>query len=344
MSNNPFDHARSHQDRRLTEWEGELNEKSHAQAAGAAAQAAQSAEGVAITPVLVEQDIRGRLGGQNLAVVGLWLEIARYQCFEAHPVTIQSNVGTMLSGSPPVNAISSPTGRPGPGEPMTPRVMLRIRVGSGNKAGGGSTGEYFHPAGDAFQVSGTSITVDAQIFADESAANDANVPYPIVPNGAASVNPTTICPVSVTISPGPSPRTELPTKWMLQPYPYTFGSAWQVYIGPGRIKQAHGFNTNGTASNIIYLMFFDGFIAPGSGVNQPINGAVPMFTIPVPGASTPFTWDCIESSRFFQMGLIISPSTAPDIYESSTGLGAPFVVSVELYSGGMQQLGLQPYP
>jgi hypothetical protein len=216
-------------------------------------------------------------------------------------------------------------------------------VGSGNELGGSDQGEYYAVAGDAFEVAGTFVTVDAQIFSDETALNNSDNPGPVVPGGPpivyATVPASTICKVSITIANG-SPKTELPTKWIIQPYPYTFNEAWQVYVGPGRIKQAHGFNCVGTSANILYLMFFDGICSSAF----PVNGAVPMFTIPVPGGSVPFSWDCIESARFFQQGLMIAPSTTPDVF---TGVGSAladsFPVSVELYSGGMQQLGAQPY-
>jgi len=346
---NPFAENASWQARRLTQFRNELGDRFEHEGAAHAAQAEQAAQGAPITPVQIERGFRGRMGGNGTAKVGTWVEIARFQCFESWPITIQSNVGTMYYGTPPVNQLPDLATLPGVGNPMTPRVMLRIRVGSGNEQGGSDQGEYFAVAGDAFEVAGTFIGVDAQIFSDETALNNQLNPAPTVPNPVGSgevfstVDPTTICKVSVTLA-AASPRTEMPTKWLIQPYPYTFpNSAWEAYVGPGRMKQAHGFNCNGTTADIIYLMFLDGTLTLGGSPEVPATGSVPLFTIPTQGGSAPYSWDCIESSRFFQKGLVVCPSSTPDICTPTGSLSDPLIVNIELYSGNMQQLGLQPY-
>lgn len=112
--------------------------------------------------VVIQRGLRGRLGGTAVATVGDWIEIARFIVPEPEPVVIQSAVGTMLNVVPGLPAAPIPPLNFS--APAFPRVMLRIRVGSGNQRGGSDRAEYFCVAGEMIAVSGTYITVDAQIL------------------------------------------------------------------------------------------------------------------------------------------------------------------------------------
>ncbi len=118
----------------------------------------------------------------------------------------------------------------------------------------------------------------------------------------------------------------------------------QLYIGPGKIKQIHGFNGVGTSAAILFLQIFDWIGADAAAI--PPNSQ-PLFAIPVPGGFTPYSWDCISSSRSFQYGLAYGISSTPMVYTPATafpglGLSGPFEVVTELYAGGMQTLSAQP--
>ena len=158
-------------ERRIQEFQRAVNQDLHDDAAQA--QANQIATNAPTPPqrVVILDGTRGRLGGDATAIVGAWTEVARFQNRQSKPITIQSNVGTMLAltaaGPPPVYApLPDLQGKlvSQPAPTVYPRVMLRIQTGSGNEGGGASTGVYFHPAGDAFEVTGTQIFISAQIL------------------------------------------------------------------------------------------------------------------------------------------------------------------------------------
>lgn len=286
--------------------------------------------------VVIQRGLRGRLGGTAVATVGDWIEIARFIVPEPEPVVIQSAVGTMLNVVPGLPAAPIPPLNFS--APAFPRVMLRIRVGSGNQRGGSDRAEYFCVAGEMIAVSGTYITVDAQIFGDETAGNQ-----PEQVGGIYFVTSDFQCPVTVTIAIGSPSSAENPTKWLNQKNIDQTDVSEQLFTGPGRIKQVHGYNAIGTATTILYLMLFDIYGANGGAIP---TGNKPLFTIPVPGGSTPYFWDCVTSSRFFQLGLAYGISTTPGVYTPAEPFGTPlagvFEVVTELYSCAMQTLTSQP--
>lgn len=330
-------------ERRIQEFQRAVNQDLHDDAAQA--QANQTATSVPTPPqrVVILDGTRGRLGGDATAIVGAWTEVARFQNRQSKPITIQSNVGTMLAltaaGPPPVYApLPDLQGKLAsqPAPTVYPRVMLRIQTGSGNEGGGASTGVYFHPAGDAFEVTGTQIFISAQIFSNELAA------FTGLGGGLGDpteLDPTLICPISVTIGHG-APTSEMVTKWIQPRYNTSLGGLYlsggtvadQATVGPGRIKQVHGFNANGTTADILYLMLFD-ITGLESGV--PPFGAFPLFTIPMEGGSAPFSWDCIPSSRVFQQGLGYALSSTGDTYTNPGAQPSYVRVDIELFSGAM---------
>lgn len=327
-------------ERRLRGYEENLNQEEQEQAAAGNAQAAAAAAGVASQPVVIDRRFRGRLGAKGTAMVGGWVEIARFKCFESQPMTVQSALDTIMvvtsAGPPPVYG-PMPNQGTGTGDPVTPRVLLRVQVGSGNRGGGSSVLEYLINALDEFEVVGTEIVVSAQIFSDEIAGNTSQLTY-----GTVLLDPTAICQVTVTLGFG-SPGAELPTKWIVPQTPLsaagTVQGCEQSFLGPCRMKQVHGFNAVGTQANILYLMFFD---ATGFDVSPLPNGSVPVFAIPTQGGSAPFSWDCIESSRLFQRGLAWAISDTPEeLTLTAATTNSLFRVDIELLSGSAQTLNSQ---
>jgi hypothetical protein len=319
-------------ERRIQDFQRTANQDLKDDAAQAAAN--QQATNAPTPPqrVVVLDGTRGRLGGSGLALVGGWTEIARFVNKQSKPITIQSNVGTMMivtsPGPPPIYS---------PVPPFTstlfPRVNLRIQVGSGNEGGGSTTGTYYMVAGDSFETAGTFIVVSAQIFPDEVVGNLGPL-YGATPLNF--IDPTTVAQVSVSIAHGSPSSVERPTKWIQPQYPLNGGAdnsyGEQSYVGPGRVKQVYGFCANGTLTNIFYLMFFDAVITPTPFI--PPNFSVPLFTIPMQGGSAPFSLDHIESSRSFQQGLGWCISTAGGTLVAGTGLGTGYTkVEIELFAG-----------
>jgi hypothetical protein len=328
--------------RRISNFDEGIDRALHEQAAADAAQADQANAGAATQPVYVDREFRGRLGARGTAIVGGWTEIARFSCFESYPMTIQSTVDTILVNVG-IDANNNPILGPMPnqglapdGDPVTPRILLRVQVGSGNEHGGSDVGEYILNATEPFEVVGTRIVVSAQIFSDEIAGNTSQLTY-----GTVELDPSAQCSVVVTLGMG-SPTGELATKWILPQQPLSAGgtvqSCEQSFLGPCKMKQAHGFNAVGTAADILYLMFFD---ATGFDVAPLGNSAVPVFTIPVPGGSTPFSWDCIESSRLFQRGLAWALSDTPEeLTLTAAATAGLFRVDIELMAS-MQTITAQ---
>ena len=336
-------------ERRIQDFQRAVNQDLKDDAAQAAAN--QQATNTPTPPqrVVVLDGTRGKLGGVTLATVGQWTEVARFVNKQSKPIVLQSNVGLMTyissAGPPPVRSPIPPLQAAfeiGEAATAFPRVNLRVQVGSGNEGGGSTTGTYYIVGGDLFEVAGTYVVVSAQIYQDETAGNS-SIPYD---NGVGSntLDPTLQCQVSVSIAHG-SPKVAMPTKWVQPAYNFAFGGFWlagnevseQKYTGPGRIKQVHGFNNNGTVSDILFLMLFDitgaaGILNPG---DNPITGAFPLFTIPMQGGNSPFSWDCIPSVRSFQQGLAVSLSSTGDQYTPAVGLTGYVRVDVELFAGAM---------
>ena len=343
MSKNPFAAARNPdwQNMRLSEWEGELNEKTEHAEAAQAAQEAAATTGMPISDVVIQRGIRGRLGGDGVATVGRWLEVARFICAQPETITIQSNIGTMTyqpvgGGGRTTLPPNQDRGPGGQSVSVFPTVCLRIRTGAGNPGGGKATGTYFAVAGEQFQVTATYCTVDVQIFDDQTSGN--LIEYYGTSAEYQFLDLSLQCPVSVSIGLGSPASAEMPTKWIVPQFPLNGGANGlqeQTFIGPGRVKQATGFNANGTSTSILYLMFFDTVnVTPPPNLS---NGAYPFYTIPVPGGSTPFSWDNIKSSRAFTQGLAWAVSSTGDTYTAPIGLTGYFRVDVELYAGAMEE-------
>jgi hypothetical protein len=333
-------------ERRIQEFQRAINQDLHDDAAQQAANETATNTPAPPQRVVVLDGTRGRLGGDGKATVGAWTEIARFVNKQSKPVTIQSNMGTMMAlvanGPPPVYAplpddqavlVKTAPLVTQPAPTCYPRVILRVQTGSGNEGGGQSTGVYFHPAGTPLEVTGTQIFISVQIFSNEVAA------FTTLGHGPGDpfeLDPTLICAVSISVGHG-APRTELPTKWVQPQYNLSLGGlslgqsspTEKVVVGPGRLKQVEGFCAMGAITDIFYLMFFD-----ITGDNPP-NGAFPLFTIPMEGGSSPFSWDCVSSSRIFQQGLCAAISSTGDTYTSPGVLTGYVRVDYELFSGLM---------
>jgi hypothetical protein len=277
----------------------------------------------------------GRLGGTFTLVAqinpadpggsGLYIpdiEIARLEGKKAGTrVTLYSKNGPFL-GESSVNPGSAvgPEDFAAFGNGFQPRVLLKIRVGGGNAAGGDNILQVV-PAGVPVTLSGESIYVTAGVYLDELGLS------PFFMDGSPGSFSTT---VSAFLSVQGDHTDQKSTQWVQPVTPLSNqgvistdeGSA--VY-GPRHLKQAHGFASAANAATT-YLMFFDWNGVPTA---LPPNGTIPLFTIPVPPGDH-FSWDCISSSRKFEWGLVWALSTAPDFFELD-GLSLARV-DLELYS------------
>lgn len=247
----------------------------------------------------ITREPQGRLGGTVTATGGeTWRTLCRMENDG------RSYAGTIYTSAGP---IVQPTGG---GFPVAnPRVVVRVRIGGGNRAGNTSIYRYTL-AGIPMSFEGTDVEVGVLIapneFADFGPPADAT-PFPVTVQSE--------CAGFIAI--GSNAGEDLAqTAWHEPASPLAASEV--VQIGPGRIHQIQGFNHD---ANLAYLMFFDATAVPA-------NGTVPLFTIPVPGGDTTFSNDFIKSTRVFMYGLVWAVSTTPDTLTQSA---AVMRVDVELY-------------
>jgi hypothetical protein len=198
-----------------------------------------------------------------------------------------------------------------------PRVLLKIRVGGGNRAGGDQTLQVV-PAGVPLTLAGESIYVTAGVYLDELGLSPFFMEN--FAGGTFSVS------VSAFLSVQGDHVDQRSTQWVPPSVPLQDGGAIETdngveVFGPRHLKQAHGFASAANPATV-YLMFFDWNAFPPA-------GSIPLFTIPVPPGDH-FSWDCITSSRKFEWGIVWVLSTAPDLYEPAIGYLAR--VDLELYA------------
>jgi hypothetical protein len=256
--------------------------------------------------------VRGRLAGTITAKGGTqWREICRLEK-DAHGTNYTGVIYTTA------NNIEQPVGA---GFPVpNPRIAIRARIGSGNECGGSGIVHRYTLAGNPLPFSGHSCFVEALISPNEQVDLDANG------NGLAPLPETVVALVTAIIALGASSDIQ-PTQWVIPEEPLQF--AQQVTTTPCRLRQVQGFNSGADAA---YLMFFD--TNDGAAL---VNGAVPLFTIPVSGipsasGSAPITFsnDFITSARVFQYGLYWAISSTPDTLTiDEVDL---FRVDIELYA------------
>lgn len=222
-----------------------------------------------------------------------------------------SFTGTILTVA---GQIKQPAGTP----VANPRILVRAVIGSGNKGGGSAILTQFTIAGNPMQFSGTSCQVSVLVCPTENADFSAQT-------GLAPFSEEVTAEVTAVISIGASSDAQ-PTQWIPPSEPLAIFQ--QVTVGPCRLRQVQGFNHG---NNRAYLMFFD-----TTDVTALVNGAVPLFTIPVGGIPSPpggdivFSNDFITSTRVFQYGLAwIISSTADTL---TADVADPFRVDVELFS------------
>jgi len=251
---------------------------------------------------------RGRLAGTATATGGLmWQEVCRLETNNDH----DSFTGTILTSA---GLISQPAGS----NVANPRIVVRALIGGGNKNGGSAIVTQYALAGNPMPFSGTSCIVSVLICPTENADFSSQTGLAELPNEIT-------CEVTGIITIGGSSDAQ-PTQWLV-PIP-PLGFQLQVTQGPCRLREVQGFNHG---PNLGYLMFFD---TEDGGLL--VNGAFPLFTIPVgglptaPGGDVVFSNDFITSTRVFQYGLFWAvSSTADTLTLDGTGL---FRVDIELFS------------
>jgi len=247
---------------------------------------------------------RGKIGGKVSIVgqdgasegpAGGWEEILRVTDVTAGtPVTRaggQANSDTHTIFSAYVITAEQESESP----PPPPRVHLRIEVADGNDAG--SAKEVYRVlAGAPVTVSGSFVSVAAQLFSDEVGIQKAP------PGTKADVSAFVSIGAGEDIQPTLWPRTQ-PSTGVQEP---PLNSFWQVSIGPGRVRALQGFSTSLTDT---YVMLFDW---PGPNALPP-NGTTPLWTFFLPAGAT-FTDDFIESARTVSRGFFWACSSAPDVF------------------------------
>ena len=206
--------------------------------------------------------------------------------------------------------------------PARVRCVLRVRIGQKNHRGGSGIMQHFTLAGNPLEFSGNICYVEALLCATDNADLT-------TATGQPPIDPNVTMALTCSIGAGESAKIQ-PTAWILPTLsgdpatPLSVGQ--QVITGPGRIRQAHGFNAGANAS---YLMFFD------TACGIPSLGTAPEWTIPLNGVTAPnapetFTWDCIESARVFQYGLVWAISSTPDTFTADST--DPWRVDIELFN------------
>jgi hypothetical protein len=257
--------------------------------------------------------VRGVLAGTKTVRGGVqWVELCRLDMNE----TGDQFTGTILTTA---TAITQPTGA---GFPVpNPRIVVRARVGAGNRGGGAGVVQSYTLAGNPLPFSGTSVYVEALICPNETAnfnvgANATNAPLP----------ETVTALVTGIISLGGSAEIQ-PTQWVQPKMPLQLSE--QVMTTPCRLRQVQGWNAGAA---LAYLMFFD----TANGSVSVVPGTIPLFTIPVGGLPTPpagpvvFSNDFITSARIFQYGLYWAISTTPDSFTADAADN--FRVDIELFA------------
>lgn len=252
--------------------------------------------------------ILGRLAGTASIRGGLqWEEICR---LETNPE--QDNFqGTILTSASP---IVQPPGTP----VLNPRIVIRAKIGGGNRGGGAGTVVQYTLAGNPMPFSGTSCFVAALICPNENADFDTQT-------GMAPLPETVTADVTGIITLGASSDIQ-PTQWIRPTIP--IAAAQQVTNVSSRMRQVQGYNSG---ANPGYLMFFD----TANGVALP-NGTAPLFAIPVPGnpgapgLAPYFSDDFITSARVVQYGLYWAVSSTPGTL--TRDVAAAFRVDIELFA------------
>jgi hypothetical protein len=250
--------------------------------------------------------VRGNFANSNQVNGSQWVQIA-----EMHlpgPATV--TVGTTYI--PFSNTIAGPAAQP--------RVLIRIRHGTG-----GGYGVVYTLAGTPKKVTGQTFFVEASVWLDE------NGTIPAEPGD--NVKTTVFAYFADGEGQDLQPTTWSPSFFGGMSY---VGSFETLFVGPGRMRQAIGYNHS---ANPTWLMFFDWPWPTISPATPPLAGtqAVPILIVPIPGApASPgidpyFSFDAIESKKDFVYGCAFATSSTGDSFTyDNTGL---VHVDLEIYQG-----------
>jgi hypothetical protein len=278
------------------------------------------------------EEFAGRAGGTvNLNYdytqgVSQWTEVARMMRERPERCVIYStykNFGNLADGFVTI------------GKVIPPRVLLRIRVGSGGNSGSAQA-IMIVPAGVPVAVTGDHIYVDTAMFEDEWGTVPINTTIFTAANGFTDIvagdSATNVLStqVSAFIAPGDPTITAQPTAWFQPGGPEA--TTWElvaanVWQGPGRLKQALGYAPSSNAATD-YLMFFDWPNLSDSIVLPVPAAAQPLIEIPLP-AGDPFSLDFSVSTKVVSQGLYWAVSSTSGSFTQSTDKAA---VWVERYS------------
>jgi hypothetical protein len=204
---------------------------------------------------------------------------------------------------------------------FTPRFMMKIHVGGGQ---GAAEQIITAPVGVPITVTGTNIYVTVGFYTDETCAELVTA----TSTGYTGTASYAFANISVFMTPQGDYNPIKPTRWFPSSFenPMASGAANAV-PGPFHLKAVEGY-ASAANPGTRWLMFFDypASVVPGF----PPAGTRPLFAIPVPPGN-PFSWDCGESARVFQYGMVWAVSSTEGTF-TGPDVASEFQFEIELYS------------